>query len=66
MARTTKSAKSSANRRAYKAIMNSAASLYPTRLTMRGDDICWECVKMGFQNRMTSSLVFVSEASKAL
>ena len=33
---------------------------------MRGDGVYWERVEGGSQNRVTSSLVFVSEASKAL
>ena len=65
VARIAESAESSPNRPTFEAIMNCSARLFSTRSTKRCDGIYWEWVEMGCQNRTASSLVYVSEASKA-
>ena len=63
MANIAKTAKSSPNRRAFEAIMNSSAQSYSTRDTVNGDGVCWEKGEGGSQNKTTSSLIYVSDAS---
>ena len=56
-------AKSSPNRRAFEAMMNCSAEVYPTRSTVYGEGTHWEKAEGGSQSRTTSSLIYVSDAS---
>ena len=63
MASIAKTAKSSPNRRAFEAIMNCSAQSYSTRDIVNGDGVLCEKGKGGSQNKTTSSLIYVSDAS---
>ena len=63
MASIAKTAKSSPNRRAFEAIMNYSAQSYSTRYTVNGEVVLWEKGEGGSQNKTTSSLIYVSDAS---
>ena len=63
MASIAKTAKSSPNRRAFEAIMNCSAQSYSTRYTVNGEGVLWEKGEEESQNKTTSSLVYVSDAS---
>ena len=56
-------AKSSPNRRAFEALMNCYAQSYLTRDTVNGDGVLWEKGEGVSQNKTTSSLIYVSDAS---
>ena len=58
------SATSSTNRRAFKVITNCSAQLYSTRSMITAGGFHWKAER-GRQKRTASSLVSVSEASKA-
>ena len=63
MASIAKTAKSSPNRRAFEALMNCSAQSYSTRDTVNGDGVLWEKGEGVSQNKTTSSLIYVSDAS---
>ena len=63
MASIAKVAMSSPNRRAFEAIMNCSAQSYSTRSTVNGEGVLWEKGEGGSQNKTTSSLIYVSDAS---
>ena len=63
MASIAKTARSSPNRRAFEAIMNCSAKLYSTRYTVNGEGVLWEKGEGESQNKTTSSLIYVSDAS---
>ena len=63
VASIAESAKSSPNRRDFETIMNCPAQSYSTRYTVNGEGVPWEKTEGGSQNRTTSSLVNVSDAS---
>ena len=63
MASIAKTGKSSPNRRAFEAIMNCSAQSYSTRDIVNGDGALWDKGEGGSQNKTTSSLIYVSDAS---
>ena len=65
MASIAESAESSPNRRAFEAIMNCSAQVYSTRSTVNGEGFHWEKAEGGSQSTPTSSLINVSDASRA-
>ena len=57
------SAGSSPISRAFEAIKNCSAKVYSTRSIVNGEGVHWEKAEGGSQNRTTSSLTYVSDAS---
>ena len=63
MANIAETAKSLPNRRAFEAIMNCSAQSYSTRYFVNGEGVLWKKGEEGSQNKTTSLLVYVSDAS---